>query len=172
MDNELRFLLEQGPTSVKELARLTGKSTSTIYKALGSDPDVIKDNTGTGVGTLFSLPPSAAPVNVPPSATPPESSVSPAPEEKVAPAPSKRGRKASFAGKQLYPDASLLGSNDNEAEGHTPTYQNPRRKTSAGYRSLQIILDHPGITSEDYVTKGGRLNDLRWDVDHGHVRAE
>jgi hypothetical protein len=169
MDNELRFLLEQGPTSVKELARLTGKSTSTIYKAI-KHPDVQEQNNGAGPRLYFVKPETS--LQATGNTVEPSAPVSPAPEAKVAPAPSKRGRKASFAGKQLYPDASLLGSNDNEAEGSTPTYQNPRRKTSAGYRSLQIIIDHPGITSEDYVTRGGRLNDLRWDVDHGHVRAE
>lgn len=202
MDNELRYFLQQGPTSVKELARKTGKSTSTIYKALKDDPDVIK-GVATNQAALFSLRPSApeeasadprlqfkgnkedaerdalrtklnaaeieerskAPESTAEASTP----VSPPPAVASSSPTSKRGRKPTAEGKQLYPDASLLGSNDN---GSTPTYQNPRRNGSAGKRSLQIIIDHPGITTEDYLAKGGRLNDLRWDLAHGSVRAE
>jgi hypothetical protein len=45
---------------------------------------------------------------------------------------------------------------------------NPRRAGSHGHRSLQIIIDNPGLTVDDYREKGGRLNDLRWDIEHGN----
>jgi hypothetical protein len=138
MNPELKFFLQQGPTSVKELARLTGKSTSTLYKDLKAVPFMIVE------GGKYSLPPEQivdAPLaneTVPPQPTP---------------ATGKVGRKATAAGQTL-----KAGSSDN-----------PRRAGSHGYRSLQIIIDNPGITTEDYLAKGGRLNDLRWDLAHGNV---
>jgi hypothetical protein len=153
MDKELRYFLEQGPTTVKELARLTGKSTSTIYKNLKDVEDLVE---GDGPnGKVFSA-----------EASTPET---PTDQAAVAPAPSSgvRGRKATAAGQKLFP-----------ADFHnariTPEYigTNPRRKGSHGYRSLQIIIDNPGIITEDYLSKGGRLNDLRWDIAHGNVKAE
>lgn len=164
MDNELRFLLEQGPTSVKELARLAGKSTSTIYKAI-KHPDVQETSVNDGPRLYFVKP--SAPVAVPESTAPVSAPVPPATAAAVAPAPSKRGRKPTAQGQKLFPSATLLGGADSP-----PTYQNPRRKTSAGFKSLQIIIDSPGISAEDYVSKGGRLNDLRWDIAHGNVKAE
>lgn len=57
-------------------------------------------------------------------------------------------------------------------EGENGSLVNPRREGSHGHRSLQIIIDNPGITTEDYVKAGGRMNDLHWDVDHGNVKTE
>lgn len=164
MDKELRYFLQQGPTTVKELSRLTGKSTSILYKSLKGDNIITTDSPK---GKLFSI--SAPEANSNGAGSVPEAlaAENPAPASAVAPVAAKRGRKASFGGKQLYPDASLLGGDDSPA-----TYQNPRRKNSNGYRSLQLIIDRPGITTDDYVAAGGRLNDLRWDVAHGNVRAE
>jgi hypothetical protein len=46
---------------------------------------------------------------------------------------------------------------------------NPRRKDSCGFHSMKIILRNPGITYEDFVAKGGRPVDVRWDIAHGNV---
>lgn len=156
MNDELRFFLEKGPTSVKELSRLTGRSTSGIYKALKDVPGIITEQKGRE--TLFSLPPAAAPAG--------EAPTTPAP--KAEPVKGKRGRPALAAGKQLYPSDALLGTVGIGA----PMYENPRRKNSHGYKSLQLVIDNPGITTEEFVKLGGRLNDLRWDLDHGNVKAE
>lgn len=67
----------------------------------------------------------------------------------------RKGRKSQFSGKRL--NAVEVG--------------NTRRACSSGWFSLQIILDNPGITTEDYLEKGGRSNDLKWDIDHGTVIA-
>lgn len=165
MDKELQFFLEQGPTTVKELARLTGKSTSGIYKALKADGVIAADS---DKGKVFSMLP-ASPVD---GAGDTAQSLPTKPiiqfDEDV---PAKRGRKNTAAGQKLSPGLQML------AAGETPKekgnhYVNPRRAGSHGYRSLQIIIDHPGITTEEYIAKGGRLNDLRWDLAHGNVRTE
>lgn len=159
MDKELIWCLQQGPTTVKELARLTGKSTSGIYKALKDAPGVDKieslgkEPTQFFIATTVEEP---AVVNTPKANEPVSVSVS-----------DKRGRKATGTGKKLFPSEMLLGGNDSPL-----TYQNPRRNGSHGYRSLQIIIDSPGITTGDYLVKGGRLNDLRWDIAHGNVKME
>jgi hypothetical protein len=74
----------------------------------------------------------------------------PAPEDTAV---GQRGRKSSFAGKTL--NANVVG--------------NERRAGSHGFRSLQIVIDNPGISVEDFIAKGGRSNDLKWDVDKGNV---
>lgn len=50
---------------------------------------------------------------------------------------------------------------------------NTRREGSHGHKSLGIILaaGDKGISYEDYVAKGGRLNDLVWDVNKDNVEA-
>jgi hypothetical protein len=194
MDNELRFLLEQGPTTAKELARQTGWSTSTVYKALkaGREDGTIQVHDDAGGGAnRFSVKPivqvmttdekkamgAVAPVaslevpeDGPGTIEAPEVKETPTNDAPVAPAPengpAKRGRKATAAGQKLFPHESILGGDEPK------TYVNPRRKGSAGFKSLQIIIDNPGILTEDYVKAGGRLNDLRWDLAHGNVRAE
>jgi hypothetical protein len=47
--------------------------------------------------------------------------------------------------------------------------ENPRRPGSHGFRSLQLIIDagEAGITFEDFIKKGGRNKDAKWDIDHG-----
>jgi hypothetical protein len=52
-----------------------------------------------------------------------------------------------------------------------PQEDNPRREGSHGHRSLQIIIDSPGITVEEYIAKGGRPRDLRWDIAKGFVKV-
>lgn len=166
---ELRFFLQQGRQSVKELARLTGRSVSAIYKALGKMSDVNEaqgDN-----GKVFWLNPTEAPnMAKEPTATA-ESTLPLVRDISVSPAPSTgRGRPKTGAGKKLFAEPSLL-QQDHESVG-APGYINTRRAGSHGYRSLQIVIDNPGITTEEYVAKGGRMNDLRWDLAHGNVRME
>ena len=51
--------------------------------------------------------------------------------------------------------------------------RNPRRSRTYGHRSFQIVLDNGGlITFEEYKSKGGRNNDLAWDIDHEYVSIE
>ena len=69
-----------------------------------------------------------------------------------------RGRLPTGHGKRLFPAARLEG--------------NPRRVGSHGHKSLQIIIDHPGISLEDFLVKGGRTVDLRWDIRQVNVRME
>ena len=47
---------------------------------------------------------------------------------------------------------------------------NPRRENTFGHHSYQIISDNKGISYEDYIAKGGRSNDLKWDLDHGNIK--
>lgn len=52
---------------------------------------------------------------------------------------------------------------------HPKTDRNVRRAGTHGHKSLSIILANPGLKVEDFLKKGGRLNDLRWDMDKGNV---
>lgn len=51
---------------------------------------------------------------------------------------------------------------------------NTRREGTHGHKSLGIILaaGDKGISYEDYISKGGRLNDLNWDINKDNVTAE
>ena len=67
-----------------------------------------------------------------------------------------RGRKSVFKNLKLY----------------TELQENPRRKNSFGFNSMQIIIDNPGITYEDFISKhNGRRQDLAWDIEKGRVRV-
>jgi hypothetical protein len=46
---------------------------------------------------------------------------------------------------------------------------NPRRQGSHGFKSLQIIYKHPGISVQVFVEAGGRLKDLNWDLKYGNA---
>jgi hypothetical protein len=48
---------------------------------------------------------------------------------------------------------------------------NPRRMGSYGHKSLGIIIKNPGIELATFRKKGGRPEDLRWDLDHGYART-
>lgn len=76
-----------------------------------------------------------------------------------------RGRKSALAGKTLVATVKLDGDK-------API--NPRRVGSFGYNSLEIIIKagKTGISTEDYLAAGGRMNDLNWDVEHGSVSAK
>ena len=48
--------------------------------------------------------------------------------------------------------------------------ENPRREGTHGHRSYTILLANPkGMKVEDYLDKGGRMNDLNWDIDRERV---
>jgi hypothetical protein len=49
---------------------------------------------------------------------------------------------------------------------------NTRRAGTHGHKSLQIILDKGSVTVEKYLELGGRLNDLRWDMNKGNIIVE
>lgn len=166
MNDELRYCLQRGPTSAKELARLTGLSISTIYKAV-AEPGVETEETIHGK-RFFIIPPETN-SNGPEGEATASPQEPPATSEPVAHAPSKRGRPTSFTGKQLFAHENLLRE---ASETGAAYYENPRRRNSAGFNSLEIIINHPGITTEEFRAQGGRMNDLRWDVEHGHVRVE
>lgn len=70
----------------------------------------------------------------------------------------KRGRKSSNNGLKLYPKEGLT--------------ENPRREGTHGHKSMQIILDNPGISYEEFIAQGGRAQDLRWDMLHGTVTTK
>ena len=58
--------------------------------------------------------------------------------------------------------------------------ENPRtKKTGHGFNSMQIIIDNQELSGldaimpfEDYIEKGGRVRDLQWDLDKGHVSVK
>lgn len=50
---------------------------------------------------------------------------------------------------------------------HIVTKTNPRRAGTAGWNSFEVMRE--GMTYEEYRLKGGRSNDLAWDVAHGYV---
>ena len=44
---------------------------------------------------------------------------------------------------------------------------NPRKKGTHGHRSWELITD--GMLFTDYIKAGGRMNDLRWDIERKHI---
>lgn len=74
----------------------------------------------------------------------------------------RKGRASEFAGK------TLVGAVKENQEG---AVVNPRRAGTPGHKSLGLILDagKAGITYEDFIEKGGRNQDLRWDIAHGNA---
>lgn len=74
----------------------------------------------------------------------------------------KTRRSSPYADKKLFPNAK-------SGEGDLV---NPRRAGSFGHTSYQIIMDNPGITGAEFAAKGGRWNDLSWDIERDNVRVE
>lgn len=60
-----------------------------------------------------------------------------------------RGRKSSFAGKCFYPS------------DFTKKNGNPYREDSLSWRTMEMIINDPGISYEDLVEKNARMNTLR-----------
>ncbi len=161
MDNELRYFLEQGPTTTKELARLTGKSDSGIRKTLQKHTATVMCKKNDAGANVFWLEPNKADKSaVEAPLASPEAKVGATPSESpdVAPAtsPGRRGRKPTAYGQKLF------------ATGD----ENPRRAGTHGHKSMAVIIAKPGLTTEQFVTAGGRLVDLRWDLNLGNVRTE
>lgn len=50
--------------------------------------------------------------------------------------------------------------------------ENPRKKGTHGFRSFQILLDGGEMSVAEYILRGGRRNDLAWDLDHGWVQVK
>lgn len=158
MNAELKHFLTEGPRSAQDLARLTGKSVSTIYKAI-KDADEVKSRPNpSGSGNVYWLQPledGPEAIETAPSTNPTAQSHAIVPDQVKSPTNGKRGRKPGFAGCRLTAICS----------------ENPRRKNSHGFKSLQIIIDRPDISYDDYLAAGGRLVDLRWDINNGNVKA-
>lgn len=70
-----------------------------------------------------------------------------------------KGRKSSNAGK-------IIRVADAKAE-------NPRRPETHGHTSYEIVkkAGKDGISYEDYIKKGGRPNDLAWDLERGWAKV-
>lgn len=69
-----------------------------------------------------------------------------------------KGRKSEFSGKRLSVAPHVL--------------TNYRRAGTGGFKSMEIIFANPGISTEDFLAAGGRLIDLRWDLNRGSVIVE
>ena len=63
----------------------------------------------------------------------------------------KVASKSQYANVRLFPQAWLMGAN-------------PRKKGTRGWHAFEILLKNPGITYENYIAKGGRRQDLEWDL--------
>lgn len=48
--------------------------------------------------------------------------------------------------------------------------ENPRREGTHGYKSYEVIRD--GMKFETFITNGGRLKDLAWDISYGRIKME
>lgn len=72
---------------------------------------------------------------------------------KKAAAEGKRGRTSQFAGKKITKVSK----------------ENPRREGTHGHKSFSLITS--GMTYESYIEKGGRRNDLEFDVKKGYVKV-
>jgi hypothetical protein len=74
---------------------------------------------------------------------------------------STRKQKAAVARHRLNPSMFIVPLVD----------ENPRRKGSHGFKSLQIILGaRKPISVADFQKKNGRLRDLHWDVNAGNAK--
>lgn len=72
----------------------------------------------------------------------------------------RKGRVSAHAGKRIF-----------VAEG---IEENPRREGGHGYNAMALVMSagKRGILYEDYIEKGGRPQDLNWDLEKGHVVVE
>lgn len=70
-----------------------------------------------------------------------------------------RGRTSSHAGKFI----SRKGE-------HVKT--NPRKEGTHGWKSFELIPSKGSISYESYIEKGGRSNDLAWDLERGYVEVK
>jgi hypothetical protein len=68
----------------------------------------------------------------------------------------KKVRVSMFAGKFLYAIKK----------------ENPRRKSSIGWKSINIIMENPGVLYEEFLILGGRRVDLDWDFKKGNIELK
>lgn len=57
-----------------------------------------------------------------------------------------------------------------ESTIHRLVKGNPRKEGTHGFNSFAIITD--GMSVREYLEKGGRLNDLAWDLAHAYVELK
>lgn len=81
---------------------------------------------------------------------------------KAAGSTERKGRTSEFAGKLIKLTAAIAEKG------------NPRKVGTFGHKSMEIIINAggDGIRYEEFASEGGRPNDLRWDIDKGHVTVE
>ena len=48
--------------------------------------------------------------------------------------------------------------------------KNPRREGTAGFKSMQIVLENPGILFEDFLAQGGRRKDVTRNLRKGFLK--
>lgn len=67
------------------------------------------------------------------------------------------GRPSKFAGKMV----------------HATVDENPRREGTHGRKSFDVLLANPnGMTYEEFISAGGRRNDLLYDVERGRASIQ
>lgn len=97
----------------------------------------------------------------------------PLPGNTTMPAAAKKSARKSAAKKSTTTAKKAGGAGRTSAfSGKTITKlvdKNPRREGTHGFNSFALIKN--GMTYEQYVEKGGRRNDLQWDVDHKFVKV-
>ena len=72
---------------------------------------------------------------------------------------------------EIFPKRQFVKVMKNHHKIITPLVkQNPRKKGTFGYHSMEIILRKPdGIRYDEFLQQGGRHRDLVWDKKKGHV---
>lgn len=70
----------------------------------------------------------------------------------------QRGRRSAFEGKTIIANRSI----------------NPRRAGTHGFRSYAVLMEagKKGLAYADYIAKGGRPNDLAWDLERNWVEVK
>lgn len=81
-------------------------------------------------------------------------------------AASGRGRSSGYTGHMLFHAL--------KPDKESGKIINPRREGSFGAKSMDILIKagKDGVSYEDFIKKGGRSNDLAWDIEHGNVTAK
>lgn len=152
-----RYLRTTVAAVIKELHRL---GSAKLIKIEDDSPDA--DNPFFYVSLLpagrqFVIPADLAPITEAPVTTHHDIPKKKANGQPVLPG-SAPGPHSKFSGKKIY----KLG--EWEKGG------NPRREGTHGFTSFGLITN--GISFEEYRDKGGRNNDLQWDIDHGYVEVK
>lgn len=82
-----------------------------------------------------------------------------------------RARRAAVRNVEVITPKRAVSSKNKYANMHFEAVHkiNPRRENTFGHHSYQIVADNKGISYEDFISKGGRSNDLKWDIEHGNI---